>query len=249
MFSLMKMGPRPMFDGNIKPLQVLKGERTMKRTVCLAVSVFILTLIPCTALALDENRFGIGGHVGYSSWNDQDFVDNNSTAVNIDFDNSFMFGANGTYLVNKYFSLELELDRITNISPVATPQGGAVLPMGDLAVTPLFFTGRVHYPLGYGLSPYVGAGAGYYWFSYDMNNGAFVPGDNVNWDSNWGFHLAAGVELGYPMGNNILALVFDFKYIWTETDLGLSGPTFGNAGVYGVDVKGFVAGVGLKYYF
>lgn len=233
----------------IKVLQALKGEKTMKRTLALCVAVFILAVISSTALALDGNKFGIGGRLGYGSWSDQSFVDNNSTAMNVNLDSSFMFGANGTYLVNKYFSLELELDRITNLSPTVTPQGGRVFPTGDLAVTPLLLTGRVHYPVGWGLSPYVGAGVGYYWFTYDMNNAAFAPGDNINWDNNFGFHFDAGVELGYPMGNNILALVFDFKYIWTETDLGLAGPTFGNPGSYGIDVKGFVAGIGIKYYF
>ena len=198
---------------------------------------------------MDAGKFGIGGRIGYTSWSDQGFVDNNNAAFDINFDSSLSFAVNGTYLVNKYLSLELELDRVTNLSPVVTAQAGGVFPTGDLAMTPLLFTGRLHYPLGYGLSPYVGLGGGYYWLSYDMNNAAFAPGDNVSWDNNYGLHFDAGVEFGYPMGNNILALVFDFKYIWTSSDFNLAGPTFGTPGSYEIDIKGFIAGIGLKYYF
>jgi len=221
----------------------------MKRTIALCIALFVLSMISTNALALEKNKFGIGGRLGYSNWGDDGFTTNNGVATSIDFDNSFMFGVNGTYIVNKYFSLEVDLDYVTNISPTLTPLGGTPIPTGDLSITPLLFTGRLHYPLGYGFSPYVGAGVGYYWFSYDMNTAAFAPGDTVSWDNNYGFHFDAGVEVFYPVGNNVLALVFDFKYIWTESDIGLAGPTFGNPGSYSVDVEGYIAGVGLKYYF
>ena len=221
----------------------------MKKTIALCITLFVLAMFSSNALALEKNKFGIGGRLGYSSWNDQDFTDNNGVAMTIDFDNSFMFGVNGTYIVNKYFSLEAELDYVTNISPTLIPLGGSVFPTGDLSITPLLLTGRLHYPLGWGISPYVGGGVGYYWFGYDMNTAAFAPGDNISWDGNYGFHFDAGVEVFHPVGNNVLALVFDFKYIWTESDLGLSGPTFGKPGSYSVDVDGYIASIGLKYYF
>ena len=221
----------------------------MKKTTALCITLFFLAMLSSNAFALGENKFGIGGQVGYSSWGNQSFTDNNGVATTIDFDRSLMFGVNGTYIVNKYFSLEAELDRVNNISPTITPLGGNALPAGDLSMTPLLLTGRLHYPLGWGISPYVGAGVGYYWFTYDMNPAVSAAGDNITWDNNFGFHVDAGAELFYPLGNNVVALTFDFKYIWTESDLGLAGPTFGNPGSYSVDVRGYMAGIGLKYYF
>ena len=196
-----------------------------------------------------STKVGIGLRVGHNFYKDGtlDFSGSGATG-NVDYSNksAWMYGINGTLTLNENFSIELAIDHTVKSQSdfkVSTSWWN----VGDIQQTPLTLTARFHWPIGI-FSPYIGAGLGYYWNSFDKNNAFWDPAASVDMDNSVGYHVNAGSEF-YLDAIRTLALNIDFKYIWNKADM-----TASNAGA-GVRLNGsmnldsFVAGLGIKYYF
>lgn len=211
-------------------------------------ALFFLVVFSSTVYA-DPPKFGVGLRVGHNFYQDGNLSFSGSGATgNVDYSNksSWIYGINGTYQHNENFSIELALDRTVK-SQSDFKIGAISWNVGDIQQTPLTLTARFHWPIGL-FSPYIGAGLGYYWNSFDKNNAFWNTAATVNMDNSVGYHVNMGAEYFLDTTKN-LALNLDFKYIWNKADM-----TAANAGA-GVRLDGsmnldsFVAGLGIKYYF
>jgi len=213
---------------------------------------WVLAMLMVLALSVDAYaapKFGIGARAGGNFYKDGSIdvsLAGYGNIGNVDYsnDNAFFYGVNGTIKFNDYISVEIALDRI-NKTKSEFKGGNVSLKAGDITQTPLTVTARFHYPVGI-FSPYIGAGAGYYWRSYDKDNAFWNPAATVDIDNGWGYHVNTGTEIFLTDSRNI-ALDLDLKYVWTKADL---KATNGATSITGsMDLNSFVAGIGIKYYF
>jgi len=109
-------------------------------------------------------------------------------------------------------------------------------------------TARLHLPTDGNFWPYIGAGVGYYFNDFNKKSSAWLPGDSIDYDDSFSYHVAGGMEFFLGDARNV-SLNFDFKYIWSETDLKLRGPSMGIPGTYDVDLDTFMGTIGLKFFF
>jgi outer membrane protein W len=215
----------------------------------IAWALFFLVVFSSTVYAADPPKFGVGVRVGHNFYRggNMDITDSGlGYAGKYDYSNNstWMYGINGTFKFNEYFSLELAIDRTTG-SKHEVKVGGMSLKTGDTTQTPITLTARLHYPVGM-FSPYIGLGGGYYFNSYDKDNTFWNPATSTKVDDAWGFHVNAGSEFFLTQERN-LALNLDFKYVWTKTDLkGTLGPTWVSGSI---NLDSFIVGMGIKYYF
>jgi len=211
--------------------------------------VLVLLAVFADVCAAAAPRFAIGARVGQNFYRDGSMdVDwsGHGRLGKIDYSNknSWIFGAMGTFQVNEYVSFEVALDRITS-SQADFKSGATSLKSGDFTQTPLTFTARVHYPVGI-FSPYLGAGFGYYWRSYDKDNAFWNTSTAVSMDNSWGYHVDGGTDI-FLTDKKDFALNVDLKYVWTKADI---KATSGSTSLTGtMDLNSFVTTVGLKYFF
>lgn len=212
----------------------------MKRKVVVALYVAVLLLVfGQTGFAQEAGKLGIGARISYVNYSGDDFINEHDEKVNIDFDEVAMYGLNVTYFFHKYFSAELSVDYAkTDLYVSGTFRGVAqTWNDGELTQIPVLLTGRLHIPVNNIVSPYVGAGVGYYFNDYDPKH----PADKATADDSFGFHVNAGVE--FFLAENY-AINLDLKYVWNDVDFPDPGePT------EEISMDAFVAGIGFKYYF
>ncbi|MBW2358763.1 MAG: outer membrane beta-barrel protein [Deltaproteobacteria bacterium] len=183
-------------------------------------------------LASDSSRFGIGIRGGFVFSGDDSITDaTDGTMIDIDFDSSFMFGINTTYVMNDVLSMELSADYVLDRDMEFTMPGQS-MKGGEVSTIPLLWTLRIHIPTNSGFKPYIGGGVGWYFNGFDQ--------DPVWTASN------PGVNLELFFTENV-ALNLDAKYIWSTADLKVIAP--GSYQMYEIDLDGFVVGMGLKFYF
>jgi len=207
----------------------------MKMTILIAcIAVFF---IGQTALAQDfDGRLGIGANVSYMGISDSGEGDS------LKFDGAPLVGFNLTHYFNRFISFEVavgysQLDDETNAT-------GATLNLGELKQYPVYFSGRLHLPIDSGaISPYAGAGVGYYFNDFDTSQAIALAGAIIDTDNSFAFHLNAGIE--FFIGNHF-ALNLDLKYIWNEAD---GDFTMANvAAMNDLDLNSFIGGISLKFY-
>ena len=122
---------------------------------------------------------------------------------------------------------------------------------GEFTQFPILGTARVHLwhpdierPSGF----YFGAGLGYYINDFKLSSAVntLLPGYNVDVDNSFGAHFNAGFEINLVES---LALNLDFKWIFmNDADVTTSVVGIGSTTTE-VELKGWLFGVGLKYYF
>jgi len=213
---------------------------------------WVLAILMVMALSVDAYaapKFAVGARAGGNFYKDGGMDVSWVGFGNIgkvDYENktAFMYGVNGTVQFNDYFSIELGVDRI-NSTQSDFKIGAASYKAGEITQTPITMTARLHYPVGI-FSPYIGAGAGYYFRSYDKDNAFWNPAVTVDIDNGWGYHVNTGTEIFLTPSRN-LALNLDFKYVWTKADLKATNGATSLTG--SMDLNSFVAGIGIKYYF
>jgi len=214
----------------------------MKRKVVVALYVAVLLLVfGQTGFAQEAGKFGIGARVSYLNYSGDDLneLDEAGQRIDVDFDEGTMYGLNITYFFNKYFSTELSIDHIeTDLDISGTWYGAAKTQnVGEITQIPVLLTGRLHIPINNSISPYVGAGVGYYFNDYDPKDAA----DKATADDSFGFHANAGVE--FFLAENY-AVNLDLKYVWNDVDFQDPDDT-----TQEISMDAFVAGIGFKYYF
>ena len=196
-----------------------------------------------------EGRFGVGGNLGFRTFGDDSVSAAALAPVNLelDFDDSFIFGANATYFFNEAFSMEFGVGHVRDVD---TELGllGVSFDAGEFSSTPLLLTLRFHIPISdSSISPYIGAGVGYYLNSFDAEATVWGAGTDVDIDDAFGFHANAGVEVFFGQQKN-MAITVDVKYAWIEPDFIISVPGLIPLEA-DVDIGGFTACAGIKYYF
>jgi len=222
----------------------------MKRMLVFSM-VFVFAVVFSSTVFADENRLGIGARVGYLNYADDSYDEYGAT---IDFDDGVIFGANATYIINDYFSLELSLSHCKD-TDAELGYYGVSTDIGELSMTPLLLTAQYRIPTYFAMnfSPYLGAGLGYYFNDFDPNALAKEFAD-VDIDDSLGWHVNLGADLFLDRAKHV-ALNFDFKYFWTEADLNVDydftygGTPYKFSEKDDIDLDGFIAAIGVSYFF
>ena len=172
-----------------------------------------------------------------------------------DIDDGTLMSINYTRGINANLSIELSLGQaVLDVNPSDIP-----VDLGEATVRPLQVTAQYRVPSG-NLSPYVGAGLGYYSNDFDLSDDvkdaiAFIRSTSdptfdldVDIDNSFGFHIDAGVD--YFVNSNF-ALNIDARYFWSEADATMTTTELGitEEGDEEIDLDSFVIGVGAKYFF
>ena len=173
-----------------------------------------------------------------------------------DIDDGTAMSINYTRGINTNLSVELSLGQaVLDVKP-----GDIPVDLGEATVMPLQVTAQYRVPSGnIPLSPYVGAGLGYYFNNFDLSDDvkdaiAFKrltdPTFDVDADidDSFGFHIDAGVD--YFVNSNF-ALNLDARYFWSEADATMTTTELGvtDKGDDEIDLDSFIIGVGAKYFF
>ena len=191
-----------------------------------------------------KGRLGIGARVSYVNFSNDDYTVY-GVKVDVEPDDSTMYGANLTYFIQDYLSLELSVDYTE--TDVDFDALGMEVDAGDFETIPVLLSLRAHLSTNTKVSPYLLFGVGYFFNDFDQNDAIieymYGPGADVDVDDSFGFHVGGGVEVF--VSENI-ALNLDLKYIWTEVEADVNVAGFKDEDI---DMDSFVAGLGIKFYF
>ena len=191
-----------------------------------------------------KGRLGLGARVSYVNFTGDDYTVY-GVDVDVEPDESIMYGVNLTYFIQKYLSLELSVDYTeTDVDLKALGLSGDA---GDFESIPVLLSLRAHLSTNTKVSPYLLFGVGYFFNDIDQNDSTiefiYGPGAKVDVDDSFGFHFGGGVEVF--VSENV-ALNLDLKYIWTEVETSVNVAGFTDEDL---NMDSFVAGLGIKYYF
>jgi len=211
-------------------------EGIMKKRRMAVVGIVVILCFCFGQTALGAEKFGVGVNVSFMGTADTGSGDA------IDFDGTTLIGLNATAYLNRLISLSVDL----GYSQIDLDAGGGIIgaveSAGELNQTPLLVTARVHLPLFDSVDPYVGGGIGYYFNDFDTSDFVTLLGGQITVDDSFAAHINAGLEV---IVWESLAFNVDLKYLWSEADL--SDPASILSG--DLEMRTFVAGVGLKLYF
>ncbi len=211
------------------------------KLIVLLCAALLLVFAPM-AMAQEEGKAGLGIDLGYVLPQGDSIADDD-IVIDADFNSTWTLGLSGTYWFADQFSLELAVEYLKTGLDFKVP-GVATLDVGELQQIPILLTARFHPVDLDNFSPYIGVGAGYYINDFDTSKTLEVDAeDELEADSNAGFHIAAGGE--YFVDDNI-ALNLDLRYQFNQIKLKVKSDPNDSENL---DVNAFVAQVGLKYYF
>lgn len=191
-----------------------------------------------------SRKFGLGASVSYMKYSG-DEITLYGVRVETKADDTFTFGMNFSYFFNEHLSLELSEDYIkTDVDFEAL---GYSLNMGELKQIPLLLTCRYNLSTNTNLRPFLGAGVGYYFNSFDTNtyNAALIygPGAKISLDNKFGYHINGGIE--YVI-EETYGLSFDLKYLWNRADGEVNIPGFTKEEM---KMDAFIVGIHINYFF
>jgi outer membrane protein len=188
-----------------------------------------------------ENRWGIGARISY-----YDLSDTSIEGINFAPDSTALLEGNLTYFFNKMFSLDFSVGYTK--PDVNAEAFGLSVGFGELEQIPITLTGRMYYWFSdSNTNLYFGGGVGYYLNDFELSSAfaSVMPGFRLDADDSFGFHVNGGFE--YFINDNV-ALDLDLKYIWNDSDFTAFQPGF-PAETVNLDLDGFSAGIGIKYFF
>ena len=176
-----------------------------------------------------------------------------------DIDDGTLMSINYTRGINTNLSIELSLGQ----ADLDVRLGDMPVDLGEFTVKPLQVTAQYRIPSGSSpLSPYVGAGLGYYFNDFDLsddakdaialyriNNSDPTFDLDVDVDDSFGFHIDAGVDF---FVNSNFALNIDARYFWSQADTKMTETKLSvqkEIGPDDADLDSFIIGVGAKYFF
>ncbi len=201
------------------------------------IVIALMLVVSQVSFAQDmEGRLGIGARVAYINYSDTDVK-----GIDIEFDESVMYGVNLTYFAHKYISLELSVDYVETDLFLEDFNN---LNAGEVEQIPILFSVRTHLSTNSKVSPYLTVGIGYYINDFDADSSISGVAD-IDVDDSFGYHVGAGLEYFF---NDHIAFNFDLKYFLTNVDVdGYIGGT--KLRDDKADADAFTAGVGFKFYF
>ena len=200
-----------------------------------------------------ERKLGLGARVSCVNYSDDAYTVY-GVKVDVEPDESFMYGVNLTYFFLRDLSLELSVDYTeTDVELSALGLSGDA---GEFESIPVILSLQTHLFTNTKVSPYLTIGVAYFFNDVDQNDstiefivesiyGPGAPGAEIDVDNSLGFLLGGGIEFFI---SKKVAVNLDFKYIWTKIDAKVNVPGFTKAKV-DYEIDPFVAGLGIKYYF
>ena len=160
------------------------------------------------------------------------------------------FGGNISYFFTKYFSLELSAEY--SQKDMTEYPGGVSNYFGEFEQIPILLNARLHPPVGGIVKPYIGLGGGYNINNLDFNAASSSALDtltsaatNVEFENTWGIHINGGIKV--DLTENI-TLDVDLRYGWSNPDAIIYYAN-GSVGRSDIDIRDFVGGIGITYYF
>ena len=173
-----------------------------------------------------------------------------------DIDDGTLMSINYTRGINTNLSIELSLGQ----ADLDVRLGDMPVDLGEFTVKPLQVTAQYRIPSGSSpLSPYVGAGLGYYFNDFDLSGDVkdHIANErltdptydvDVDVDDSFGFHIDAGVDF---FVNSNFALNIDARYFWSQADTKMTTTELGitEGGDDEADLDSFIIGIGAKYFF
>ena len=188
-----------------------------------------------------ERKLGLGTRVSCINYSDDAY----STKVDVEPDESVMYGVNLTYFFLRDLSLELSVDYTeTDVELSALGLSGNA---GEFESIPVILSLQTHLFTNTKVSPYLTIGVAYFFNDVDQNDSTiefiYGPGAEIDVDNSLGFLLGGGIEFFI---SKRAAVNLDFKYIWTKVDAKVNVPGFTKVDY---EIDPFVVGLGIKYYF
>jgi len=192
----------------------------------------------------NAGKVGIGARALYINYagdhyDEYDPMIMQNLRVDVDPGEAGMYGGTLTWFAHEYFSLELACDYVETDLDVSVV--GVSANAGELTQIPVTLALRTHFSTNPRVSPYLGAGGGWYFNDFDPNPDFFGEGLDVEAKDTYGLFVGGGIEFSLTRW---FAIDVNVKYVWTEIELeaeGYSDETF--------DGDAFVGGIGLKLYF
>jgi len=191
-----------------------------------------------------EGKLGLGARVSHINYSDDDYTVY-GVKVDVEPDESIMYGVNLTYFFHRNLSLELSVDHTE--PDVELSALGLSGDAGEVESIPVFLSLRTHLSTNKKVNPYFTIGVGYFFNDIDQNDSTikfiYGPGAEIDVDNSLGFLLGGGIEFFI---SKKAAVNLDFKYIWTEVEAEVNVPGFTKEDF---EINPFVMGLGIKYYF
>lgn len=208
------------------------------------VALFMLVVGQVSFAQDMEGRLGLGARVSYANYSDDDYT-LYGVKIDVEPDESVMYGVNLTYFLTWYYSLELSVGYTeTDVDLNALGLSGDA---GEVEQIPVLLSLRTHLSHNTKVNPYFTIGVGYFFNDIDQNDSTiefiYGSGANLDVDDSFGFHIGAGVE--FFISENA-AVNLDFKYIWTEIEAEVNVSGFSDEDL---KINPYVLGLGIKYYF
>lgn len=211
----------------------------------LSIGVMILWMQSGIARAEDEfKRFAVGVNVGYYNTASSEIGE-----VDANFETVPFLGINGTFFLNKSFSLELSTRFIQ--TELEAEYDGRTGKLGDIQQIPIFLTARYQHPIQKtDINVFFGLGANYFINSFDQEKQEGLAGFfplNVQTDVNnsFGFHANVGAEMFFK---NRFSVYMDLKVIFNQAEFELVHSDLTEE-TKDVALNASVLGIGLNYYF
>jgi outer membrane protein W len=191
-----------------------------------------------------ERKLGLGTRVSCINYSDDAYTVY-GTKVDVEPDESVMYGVNLTYFFLRDLSLELSVDYTeTDVELSALGLSGNA---GEFESIPVILSLQTHLFTNTKVSPYLTIGVAYFFNDVDQNDSTiefiYGPGAEIDVDNSLGFLLGGGIEFFI---SKRAAVNLDFKYIWTKVDAKVNVPGFTKVDY---EIDPFVVGLGIKYYF
>ena len=229
----------------------------------LVLFTFLIFASSGPAWALDPLDIGIEIHTGWSDFSSS----GSSQNVDQSLDSQHIRGM-GIEARRGRLSLELSADWIKTDVEQQWVETFGLLPIiliqqtvtmkGNLTIIPILLTGRLHFGPEQGIfDPYIGGGGGYYILSYDPTSTetgltgktpvSGSPLHDVKFQNTVGAHVNFGFDIRITPD---MILTIDERYVWAKAKVSYKETLAGlNAVASPLNLSGFVATFGIKYYF
>lgn len=187
-----------------------------------------------------SGRFAVGAQISY-----YDLDEDHIGEVDYEFDGAALMGFNLSYFFTRNFVLQLSAEYTD--TTLDTVSGPYKLEFGDFEQYPILLTGQYRFPTAFGTDFFVGVGVGYYINRFDLSDlyRRFYPSAEIDADDSFGYHLAGGFEVFVTESWSLGA---ELRYVWNKADFTFRQPG-GPEDSQEIQLDGFIAGIGLKYYF
>lgn len=201
------------------------------KKLAIIVSAFVVFLFVPAVKAEIQKKNAVGLSVSY--------------AKPKDLENGVGFGVNiGRYLLsNLFLEFAAETYNFDDVEDGIT--------FGKVRETPIM--GTIQFRPRIPLSPYIGAGIGYYLLSFDEADtltdfclAAFGEDCTFKVDNTFAFHASAGLDYLFTQH---IGINFDIRYAIGKADATFGLPLSGISVTDKVDIDYYKLGIGVKYWF